>query len=54
MPAVKDVELEFLAFCRTQAGLKNTGGDEQQEQQSYTGAGKNALETAVAKVLVEA
>jgi hypothetical protein len=53
-PQLKGMERELLAFCRTRAGLKNTGGDELQKQQDCTVADKNALDTAVAKVPVEA
>ena len=53
-PQSKDMERELLAFCRTRAGLKNTGGDELQKQLDCTGADNRALETAVAKVPVEA
>jgi hypothetical protein len=53
-PQSKDMERELLAFCRTRAGLKNARGDERQEQHDGTGADNNALETAVAKVPVEA
>ena len=48
------MERELMAFCRTRARLKNTGGNEQQQQQDCTGADNNALVTAVAKVPVEA
>ncbi len=50
----KDMERELLVFCRTRAGLKNTSGNERQEQHDGTGADNNAWETAVAKVPVEA
>jgi hypothetical protein len=53
-PQPKDMERELLAFCTARAGLKNTGGDELQKQQDCTGADKNALETAIVKVPVEA
>jgi hypothetical protein len=53
-PQSKDMERELLAFCRTRAGLKNTGGNELQKQQDCTGADKNSLETEVAKVPIEA
>jgi hypothetical protein len=47
------MERELLAFCRTQAGMKNAG-DDQHEQQDGTGAGNNRLETAEAIMPLEA
>ena len=52
-PQSEAMERELLAFCRTQAGMKNAG-DDQHEQQDGTGAGNNRLETAEAIMPVEA
>jgi hypothetical protein len=51
-PQSEAMERELLAFDRTQAGMKNAG-DDQHEQQDSTGAGNNRLETAEAMMPVE-
>jgi hypothetical protein len=53
-PQSEAMESELLAFCRTKAGMKNAGSDDQHEQQDGTGAGNNRLETAEAMMPVEA
>jgi hypothetical protein len=50
-PQSEAMECELLAFCRTQAVMKNAG-DDQHEQQD--GTGNNRLETAEAIMPVEA
>ena len=52
-PQSEAMERELLAFCRTQAGMKNAGND-QHEEQDGTGAGNNRLESAEAMMPVEA
>ena len=51
-PQSEGMERELLAFCRTQAGMKNAG-DEQQDG-TGGGAGNNRLPTAEAMMPVEA
>jgi hypothetical protein len=51
-PQSEGMERELLAFCRTQAGMKNAG-DEQQDG-TGGGAGNNSLPTAEAMMPVEA
>ena len=52
-PQSQGMERELLAFCRTQAGMKNAG-DDPHEQEDGTGAGNNRLTTAEAMMPVEA
>ena len=54
MPKVIRHGTWVAGILQDRTGLKNTAGDEQQEQQDCTGADKNELETAVAKVPGEA
>jgi hypothetical protein len=51
-PQSEGMERELLAFCRKQAGMKDAG-NEQHQQQDGTGADNNRLQTAGAMVPVE-